>query len=60
MSTVDLISKIKKTSKKMSIEQRKERLIQAHIIKRNGEYDPKYFSLDTVKNSKKIIATLKA
>lgn len=54
MSTVDLINNIKKASIKMSIAQRKERLVEAHIIKANGEYDPRYFSAETVQTSKKM------
>lgn len=56
MSTVDLIKKIKKTAIGMSKEQKRSRLIKAHIIKDNGEYDPKYFSTETVQISKKVIA----
>ncbi|MBU0632398.1 hypothetical protein KKA17_07125 [bacterium] len=58
MSTVDLISKIKKTSRTMSKTQRKNRLVKAHIIKDNGEYDPKYFSAATVKTSKRLESSL--
>jgi hypothetical protein len=60
MSTIDLIANIKKSSKKMSQSQRKTRLIEAHIIKNNGEYDPKYFSAETVQTSKRIVASIKA
>lgn len=52
MSITDLIIKIKKSSKKMTKSQRKQRLIDAHIIKENGEYDPKYFTPKTVGRSK--------
>ncbi len=55
MSTVDLITKIKATSKQMTKTQRKQRLVDAHIIKINGEFDPKYFTKATVKASKKIM-----
>ena len=36
----------------MTSEQRRQRLVDAHIIKENGQYDPKYFSNKTVKASK--------
>ncbi|MCG3696033.1 hypothetical protein L5F39_00290 [Aliarcobacter butzleri] len=58
MSTVDLIKRIKQTSKIITSEQRRQRLVDAHIIKENGQYDPKYFSNKTVKASKKIIAKM--
>lgn len=60
MSTMDLIANIKKSSKNMSKAQRKTRLVNAHIIKSNGEYDPKYFSTETVQTSKRIVASIKA
>lgn len=60
MSTVDLINNIKKTSTKMSTAQRKERLVKAHIIKANGEYDPRYFSAETVQTSKKAVVSTRA
>ena len=60
MSTVDLISNIKKTSKRMSTAQKKKRLVEAHIIKTNGEYDPRYFSAETVQSSKRIVGSIKA
>ncbi len=60
MSTAELINNIKKTSIKMSINQRRERLLEAHIIKANGEYDPKYFSAETVQNSKKALVGKRA
>lgn len=56
MSTIDLINKIKKTSKKMSNSDRKARLVKAHIIKENGEYDPKFFSAKTVESSKRVVS----
>lgn len=52
MSTIDLIAKIKKDSKKMTNSQRRQRLVDAHIINTSGEFDPKYFSSHTIKNSK--------
>lgn len=55
MSTIDLIAKIKQSSKRMTKTQRKQRLIEAHIIKENGEYNPKYFSAGTVKASREIL-----
>lgn len=58
MSTIDLIKRIKQTSKIMTSAQRKQRLVDAHIIKENGQYDPKYFSENTVKASKRIIAKM--
>lgn len=60
MSTADLINNIKKTSVKMSIAQRRERLLEAHIIKANGEYDPRYFSVETVQTSKRAVARTRA
>lgn len=60
MSRVDLIKKIKKTAAGMSNEQKRNRLIKAHIIKDNGEYDPKYFSAETVQISKRVIASSRA
>lgn len=60
MSTIDLITKIKRTSKTMSKEQRRTRLVKAHIISENGEYDPKYFTTRTVQTSKLATRTNKA
>ena len=60
MSTVDLISKIKRTSKTMSKAQRKTRLVKAHIISENGEYDPRYFSAETLRTSKRVVGSIKA
>ena len=57
MSTVDLINRIKRTAVGMSKEQKRSRLIKAHIIKDNGEYDPKFFSAETVQISKKVVAS---
>lgn len=54
MSTIDLIASIKRTSKRMTKDQRKQRLIEANIIKDNGEYNPKYFSVKTVKSAKRM------
>ncbi len=56
MSTIDLVAKIKTSSKRMTKVQRKKRLVEAHIIKDNGQFDPKYFSTTTVNASKRIIA----
>lgn len=55
MSTIDLVAKIKTSSKQMTRTQRKQRLVDAHIIKTNGQFDPKYFTVSTVKASKRII-----
>lgn len=60
MSTIDLISKIKSTSKTLSKTQRKSRLVKAHIIKNNGEYDPRYFSTKTVQTSKQVLSSSQA
>ena len=60
MSTADLIKNIKKTSIKMSTDQRKKRLVEAHIIKANGEYDPRYFSTETVQTSKREAVSTRA
>lgn len=43
----------------MSNTDRKTRLIEAHIIKENGEYDPKYFSAKTVESSKRTATSTK-
>lgn len=55
MSTIDLVAKIKESSKRMTKTQRKKRLVEAHIIKENGEYNPKYFSSRTVKASRETL-----
>ncbi|MFV0562194.1 hypothetical protein [Malaciobacter mytili] len=56
MSTIDLVAKIKTSSKRMTKTQRKKRLVEAHIIKDNGQFDSRYFSRTTVNASKRIIA----
>jgi len=60
MSTAQLIVKIKQTSNKMTDSQIKQRLVSAHIINANGEYDPRYFRAETVQASKRIIANIKS
>lgn len=55
MSTIDLVAKIKTSSKQMTRTQRKQRLVDAHIIKNNGQFDPKYFTVSTVNASKRIV-----
>ena len=53
MSTIELLRKIKRSSKTMTKEDKKKRLVSAHILTENGEYDPRYFSYTTVQSSKK-------
>jgi hypothetical protein len=52
MSTAELIKKIQLSDKKMTLAQRKQRLINAHILDVNGQFDSRFFSVETV-NSKK-------
>ena len=56
MSTVDLLKRIKRAAVGMKKKKKRSRLIKAHIIKDNGEYDPKFFSAETVQISKKVVA----
>jgi hypothetical protein len=52
MSTAELIKKIQSSQRKITPDQRRQRLINAHILDSSGQFDSKYFSVETV-NSKK-------
>lgn len=52
MSTAELIKKIQLSQRKITPAQRRQRLINAHILDNNGQFDSRYFSVETV-NSKK-------
>ncbi len=51
MSTTELIKKIQLSNKKITPEQRRQRLINAHILDASGQFDSRFFSVETV-NSK--------
>jgi len=55
MSTINLVAKIKTYSKRMTKTQRKQRLVDVHIIKTNGQFNPKYFTVSTINASKRIL-----
>lgn len=51
MSTNELIDRIKASSKHESNETKRKRLIEAKILDTQGNYDPRYFSPETVAKS---------
>ena len=52
MSIIELMEKAKISASKRTPEDRKELLIEAHILDSNGVYDSKYFSETTVNKSR--------
>lgn len=52
MSMAELINSVKKSADKRTDEERTRLLIEAHILDKDGNYDARYFSPDTVKKSK--------
>jgi hypothetical protein len=48
----DLIDRIKLREINITPEQRRQRLINAHILDINGHFDSNYFSIETVNLSK--------
>jgi len=52
MSMAELINSVKQSADKRTDEERTRLLIEAHILDKDGNYDARYFSTDTVKKSK--------
>ena len=52
MSVEELIKRIKEDEKKLTKAERKQRLIEARILDKNGHYDKRYFRAETVEKSK--------
>jgi len=58
MSIEELIVKVKEAEKTRTPQQRRELLINAHILDNNGHYDARYFRKETVEKSKiKMVAS---
>jgi len=52
MSIEELIVKVQEAEKLRTPQQRRELLIKAHILDKNGHYDARYFREETVAKSK--------
>ena len=48
-----LLKEVKASAKNRTKEQRRQLLIDAHILDKDGVYDKNYFSKETVERSKK-------
>ncbi len=57
MSIEEFIKKIKEDNKELTKAERKQRLIDARILDKNGYYDERYFRAETVEKSKLAIAS---
>ena len=55
MSIEELIRKIEENEKYLTRADRKQRLIDARILDKNGYYDSRYFRAETVEKSKKAV-----
>ena len=54
MSIDELIKEIQESEKYITKAERRQRLIDARILDRNGHFDARYFRTETVEKSKKI------
>jgi len=54
MSVEELIKEIQESEKHITKAERRQRLIDARILDKNGHYDARYFRAETVEKSKKI------
>jgi len=54
MSVDELIKEIKESEKHITKAERRQRLIDARILDKNGYYDARYFRSETVEKSKRI------
>jgi len=55
MSIEELIRKIVENEKHLTEADRMQRLIDAHILDKNGYYDSRFFRAETVEKSKKVV-----
>lgn len=52
MSIEELIVKVQEAEKKRTPKERRELLVKARILDKNGHYDARYFRKETVEKSK--------
>jgi hypothetical protein len=57
MSVIELMQKAKVSASKRTKVERKKLLVEAKIITKNGTYNARYFSQETVSKSKSIART---
>jgi len=55
MSVDELIKKVKESSNKRTLNEKKDILIKAKILNNDGYYDSRFFTSETVEKSKSII-----
>ena len=52
MSVDDFIVKVQESEKSRTSEERRELLMKANILDKNGHYDARYFRKETIEKSK--------